>query len=443
MKRVMKGLALAIAVVVIVYPVLFSWARLRGPTEAQAKALALMQQDLRPKQGRNAFPALWLARYDVPADRLDAVYAQDRQRFAEWLAAHPDGGDISEFASAADAQYPKLPALEDADRAITCRRVNDDDCLVKVRQHQDALRALLAREQVRLKRDQAIVDYDYEWNDLTPSVNAIPAYGQTQTIWPTAIALTFVDGHQAEALDQVCAYAQAMRRMHAHSNTLIGTLLAAARLRGASRLFVQMLSELPPDAPLPDSCTTAFAAVGQDDADWQASMQWELRFVEASYRLAEGGRSHWWDALLFSATGTRRMTEAYYAWLGSDVMRTQVLDDRLFTVQQLPRQASLLDWISNPAGSSSVSESSQAYVSYLNGQQDTIAALRMTATILWLRQTRGAGRPLAARLAQRPAWMQFATDRGLRVSADGRSLHLGEHSKGSSKSTEWPLPAEL
>jgi hypothetical protein len=45
-----------------------------------------------------------------------------------------------------------------------------------------------------------------------------------------------------------------MRRLHAHSNTLIGTMVFSMRLRGGVQLFAQLLADTPVDATLPPSC---------------------------------------------------------------------------------------------------------------------------------------------------------------------------------------------
>jgi hypothetical protein len=52
--RVLKGLGWFVGVVLIVLVLAFAWGRLRGPSERQARALALFDQDMAPTKGRNA-----------------------------------------------------------------------------------------------------------------------------------------------------------------------------------------------------------------------------------------------------------------------------------------------------------------------------------------------------------------------------------------------------
>jgi hypothetical protein len=76
--RVLQGLGWSVASLLMLLVLAFAWGRLRGPNTAQAAALALFDQDMKPAKGRNAFPAVWLSNYDVPPDQIDAVYAANR-----------------------------------------------------------------------------------------------------------------------------------------------------------------------------------------------------------------------------------------------------------------------------------------------------------------------------------------------------------------------------
>ena len=126
----------------------------------------------------------------------------------------------------------------------------------------------------------ALADDDFDWNDLSPSFLAVPPYGSTQNLWLTSVALDFVNGHTSVALSGVCTNALTMRRLHAHSNTLLGTMVAESRLSGAASLFVHMLSELPADRDIPEACAKAFAQVEPADVDLCPSMQWEFHYVD-------------------------------------------------------------------------------------------------------------------------------------------------------------------
>ena len=84
--RVLKGLGWFVAIALMLGVLAFAWGRLHGPSERQAAALALFDQDMRPTKGRNAFPAIWLSNYDVPPDQVDAVYSQGRPHIQKMFA---------------------------------------------------------------------------------------------------------------------------------------------------------------------------------------------------------------------------------------------------------------------------------------------------------------------------------------------------------------------
>lgn len=445
--RVLKGLAWSICVAVIVLVMAFAWGRLRGPSEQQAAAMKFFAQDMRPAKGRNAFPAMWFGDYDVPADQVDALYRQERVDISRWLAtARYDGKNFPSFVSSLTANYAKVPRLSEEDKALTCS-LESKDCLATVRDHRDQVAALLVRNAARLAREKAYGTYDFSWDDLPRDVFApFPSYGTTNSLWLTAAALEFVNGDATSALQQVCTNALAQRRMHAHSNTTIDIFLAMFRLKTAASVFLQMLAALPLDQPLPDTCNQAFAHVDEKDVDLGASMQSDFQTTVAISRqsLAVSRKNQpveWFAQLAYSPTVMLRQAAVRNAWMCSDAVAAQVLEDHLFSVEDFPRLADPFDWLSNASGSVLSAIAQPVYINNLNRQADGVAVLRLVATVLWLRQTHGNGLPLAERLQQRPAWMLIAGDRHFGLSKDGRRLHMDYHypRKNGVEMTEWPL----
>lgn len=418
------------------------WGRLREPDAAQAAALDLLQQDLRPAHGRNAAAALWLADLDVPAAQLDALYAQDRQRMRAWLATVPAAGDPStSFVDIAAGH--RLPSMSDADKVLTCRG-HDVDCLAQTSEHRDAVSALLSRQQQRLHNQQALAHYDYDWNEMPVDVEvAVPAYGAGHNLWSTSAALDFVDGHVSPALESVCTNALTRRRLHAHSNTLIGTTVADGQLQIASNLFLHMLARLPADQGLPEVCSQAFAVVQPEDARMCASAQEEFRLYgsmfERSYKVMT-----WWQKPLYKRSATLRLAAPVFAVACTDPGRAELLADHRFNDSNFPHvRPDWIDRIANPIGNSLLTLGQPSLGQYLNRHEDANAMLRLVATVMWLRETTTDGDPVNERLKQRPAWMRVDADRQLRVSADGRRIHMGYHSSTGKWPTEWPLAAAL
>lgn len=66
MKKWVKGIAILILTPALLAAALWTWSRLRGPTEEQRRALALMTEYQEPA-GRNAFAAIWTLPY-VPKE---------------------------------------------------------------------------------------------------------------------------------------------------------------------------------------------------------------------------------------------------------------------------------------------------------------------------------------------------------------------------------------
>ena len=453
MNRMFKGLTWTIAVTLMALVVAIAWGRLRGPTEAQAKALALLRQNLKPTNGRNAFPALWFADYDVPADQLDTVFAQDRLRVQAWLAKLPPAGtEPAAFVDAAAGRYAKLPPLSDADKALSCG-IHDGDCLAKVRNHRDSVRALLSRNELRLHHEESLANYDYAWSEMPTDVRTpLPPYSSAQ-LWLTAAALDFADGQQAAALNRTCMSALTMRRLYASNNTLIGTMVADARLRAAANLFIHMLAELPTDQALPNSCAGAFAAATPRDVDLCPSMQGEFRLNANVLDMVESDKRSRASPLSlkfqYSKDISQRLTAHVYSWPCTEVARTQMLADQQFNESDMQvEQPDLVDRLADPLGYILVEVARPAFGDYINRHQDTVAVLRLVATVMWLRQTHGDGRTLAERLTQRPVWIEVNKDRQLHMTEDRRNIHmnyhdLNEHGPHRRWPTEWPLPIGL
>lgn len=440
MRQLLKGLAWLVVGACMLLVLAFAWGRLRPPTEARAAALAMLHVQSKPAQGRNAYPLLWFSDFDVPYDQIDSLYAKDSERIAAWMAHLSSDHTTISDAPGPHPPYPALAPLGE-DKSLLCA-MRDDDCLGKARAHPEAMRAALDRHHARLERDQALSRYDYAWNDVPSHLFAtIPSYGHSLGLWSSAAALDFVEGRTQQGLESTCTQALTMRRLHAHSNTMIGSMIFAARLQGVARLFLQMLSELPPDQVLPDSCSMAFAQVTPDDVDLCTVMQEEFTGFLGSGIVRLDRK--WYQSWQLSEAGMQRLAAPVYAVPCNETTREQLLSDRRFETPSMNPDPDLFDWVSNWAGVIRLDISTINFNAYYDRQQDTAAVVRLGATVLWLRQTRNDHRPLDVRLAQRPAWMQMSSDRGLKLSSDNTSLHMGDHGNYPTWPDEWPLPKGL
>lgn len=443
MHRALKGVLWAVAGLIVAVVAAFTWGRLRPPTPEQAKALAVLQADSKPPQGRNAYPWLWFADFDVPADQLDAAYAKDHQRVLAWESNFKPGTVSTDPVPNPQADFPPLPKLSRTERDLLCKP-READCLDKVRAHRDDVNRVLTQHQPRLARDEALRGFDYAWTDMPRNpVMPMPSFGASMGLWHTAIAANFLDGHTSQAMDAACTQVATMRRLHAHSNTLVSTLIFAARLRGAVQLFVQLLAAFPVDDPLPASCAAAFVPVTDADIDLCPSIRSEFAMV-ASPQLF-GKQEHWYDNPSLNAKATQRMLAPRYGALCDASLPQRLLSDQRVALATAAPDFDIFDLVSNSAGTLLSRIPGPAFDPYLAGQQDVAASLRMGALMLWLRETHDHGVPLQQRLAARPAWMLFADDRHVQVAADGKGIHMDVRDSTTSDPwpTTWPLPAGI
>jgi hypothetical protein len=443
MHRALKGLLWAVVGLVVAVVAAFAWGRLRPPSPVQASALAALQANSRPPQGRNAFPWLWFADYDVPADQLDAAYAKDHQRVLAWESNFKPGTDSADSIPNPQADFPALAKISQADRELLCKP-READCLGKVRAHRDDVNQVLTRYQLRLARDEALSGFDYAWTDMPMDpVMPMPSFGASMGLWHTAIAANFLDGHAPQAMDAACTQVATMRRLHAQSNTLVSTLVFAARLRGALQLFVQLLAAFPVDEPLPASCAAAFVPVTDADVDLCPAIRSEFALVGSPELF--GKQEHWYDNLSLNAKATQRMLAPRYSALCDTSLPQRLLSDERVALATAPSHVDIFDLVSNSAGTILSRIPGPAFDPYLARQQDVAAGLRMGALMLWLRETHDHSLPLQQRLAARPAWMHFADDRHVEVTADGKGLHMDLRDNNTSDPwlMTWPLPAGI
>lgn len=385
MRKALKITAWIIGVLLLALIAAFAWGRLRPPTSAQAEALKLLQPISMPA-GSNAWATL------QPEANAPALSVEEGQLLCEW---------------------------------------RDEDCLAKVRAQAVPLRALMAKQAGRLAHLQQLNADAVMWDDQPPSLTEpVPQFGTAMKLLLTAPALDFVDGKQAQALQTICTQAATVRRLHAHTNSLLGSMVGVVWMDGIERELAGMLASLPADQAIPDACTQAFAPVAVADVNLCASLQREFaQGATVGPMLFESPKLGWYTRLrlhvLFSNAGMLRLVASNYAWACKPDVQAAALADRSLGSDTVPAlRYDIFDRLSNAMGLILARVSAPAYVQYQVRNEDYAAGLRLTA---WLLRTRGKATTPAdwrQQLAHALPALQQQGDRDFRIEADGRHVRM-------------------
>jgi hypothetical protein len=428
MMRIAKGLAWAIGALLIVLLASFAWGRLRPPTAAQAQAMALLKPVPPLAGASNAWATLWLLDYDVPADQVDAVYAKEREALLDWARQLPqEGAPTTSYTKAVAQHFPELPEFAVADREKLCR-LQDPDCLDKVRANVQSLRELLARQSVRVTRLRAIPVDAIVWDDTTTTpYTPYPDLGAFESLQLTAAALDFVDGQQAQALAQVCRNARTVRHLHAHTNTLVGAMVADSWMDPIERLLAGMLSELPADQSIPADCAAAFAPVTRADVNMCAPMEREYEFVQLGMANVDpakyGGRLRYFMRLMVDTQGMHRLIAPTYAWACQPTVIDSMLGDHPLNSAQWPGvQYDIFDTVSNAMGLILARVAKPDYAGYLNRNEDYAAGLRAMGWLLATRATATTADDWRRQLATARPALQQGGHRDFQLDSAGKRL---------------------
>ena len=153
MTRWFKRLFFTVLVLVVGHVLVVQVLRWIAFGDEERAALALMEVAPAAPEGDSGFKYLAYPDLEVPDSELDAALAADLEAFAEWHAA---AGERFAASGSVDVRPPPLPsASRYAPRAevvppdVECGFRNDD-CLAKLRGHEEAVRTWLDAEAERL-----------------------------------------------------------------------------------------------------------------------------------------------------------------------------------------------------------------------------------------------------------------------------------------------------
>ena len=434
MHRVFKWGATVAGCALLAVLLLYAISRLMPVPANEAAALAKLEAA--PElPGKNGAAALWLLAYDVPIEQADSVLAPEVARFAAIPVQYGDDATLFSLALGAARLDGDL-----ADAGGECR-LREPGCLQKIR---STLPEYERQREARSKiasRVAALDGYDYFRNPFPSRVDTpLPDYRWLTRDLPVH-AYNFARGDATLALEGVCRNASIARKLVASGDNLIGSMIGVAMMNGASRLFVDMLAELPVDHPVPTNCLRVFRADGAMTSGICPTMLGEGRFglgmLRSSYQ-AEAGEG-WRPASLFLdvektlARNARRAT-----WFCATQARERIVADEPLNDAPVSTSPWSMRCVANAVGCAMVDAFPPAYAEYTWRLQDAEMRQKLVGTWLWLRTHADDQRPMVERLASRPETLKSPA-RDIRLNEDGKELMVRMYESRPEGDT-WQLP---
>jgi len=418
--------------------------RALGPTREQADAVTLLRAPS-PVIERNAFAALWLLAYDVPAGDLAGVAARDTAAFN---ALAPE--QRAQFQSLASARYRKL-TVPMADQLVC--DADATACLRSVRADRDRADAVVQTHAELLGRIEALEQYDGEHSGFAPSLQAPLVFGTYMGRLPlVAAAVQFANGDSAPALDRVCRLAGTSRRLSNNSDSLIARLVTANWFTEAANVAAVFLAEIPRDVPLPESCVLAFAAPTTDDVDLCEAMKYEWQYSnsiieqvqtaprQTNENVIEYPARRIGYFFIFDADASRAQQARQLSRYCDTRSHAALADIRESAAPTATLQCPLRDWAHNFAGCVLTQISASAYDKYALRLRDHAAHIRLMGALLWWRAQSGDGEPARTPLQRLPEEFHSQT-RPVELADQGRALRIRRYETGRDAYWQVPLPA--
>ncbi|MGY0797717.1 hypothetical protein ACW7G0_01415 [Lysobacter sp. A286] len=399
MKRFLKWAAVATGAVVVVIIGLYVISRALGPSDQHERALALMS-DREPVTGTNAFAALWLMPYDIPPEKVAAIAATDGRRFNALSAPNGQpvdaGSTMANFASVAQGQFTRR-SRDESDLPMSCL-ADPVACLQHVSAREADYQGWRTHNRALIER-AALDGTDYYRNPFEPAIyRPSPNFSVGARARRASQALDFVTGDREAAFSGVCHDINTWRRLGTNADTLLVKGVASGFVDGSLRMFAEMLARAPAGESLPPVCEAALAPPRPQELSMCEVMKGEFAFMRSG--LAAAG---WPDSnLLYDRDGTYMRSAAIMAVGCDEATERAIVNDRPLPPSALPA-AFDFSCIRNPVGCILTHVSGPAYQDYLKKAQETGAKMRLGSTVYWLQTHPHDHRPLAERLAARPA----------------------------------------
>lgn len=354
----------------------------RASAEEQA-ALATLQQAPRAADSeRNGFAALWLLKYDVPAEQLQGVLAADIAAYDKLLK---ESGSVGSFETTAKGKFDEFPVPAGGEKALC--EVWKGDCLERVADAPSATRERLAAAARPLERIRALATYDYFNYAFQPRLDSpLPSLGGVINLQLTDVAMKFFDGELDQAFATLCADTRTWRHLRAHTDMLVADMVGIAYLSNSAQLYAQMLARVPAsfDAPCPES----FAPLSDSEFDQCPRMHTEFRssrnsLESAAWMVSDQAAPWMLDALVNNQHLIRRSALAIAPYC-QDAQRARIARRDPTPIIAVP-QCAIDGWVFDPVGCVMSRHLNLDYDLFYRRALDLDARLRLVATALSLR----------------------------------------------------------
>ncbi|MCB1629648.1 MAG: hypothetical protein KDI48_18095 [Xanthomonadales bacterium] len=411
--RLLKWILLISLILPLLWSTLVLTHWLPRPSADQEAALAMVKEVQARRLGEhNAYPLLWLFKYAVPRDQLNAVMEADLERFEKYIQ---DPMPQRPFESIALESYAELP--EPSKAAAACFGRGGGSCLTDVRANVEAVRAELDAQAERLQRESWLSDYDHIAIAFSRSISAprVLYFGNGGVV-RSAAAFAHLSGDSVRALERLCEHTRSWRRLRQHTDLLQADLLGRSVIAANIRLAAEILAERPDLDGL--ECLDSFAPLGDEELDQCSTMVGEYLDLARGWLLDEEKQ-----ILVQRAVNLRHsraliaQSKAYYC----QAAHQQRILLRAAEPSAPEVRCTFAEQVFNPVGCLLADQQLGDEI-YYRGALDLDAKLRTFQAARWLRTHSVDGAPGTA-LDRLPAMFANASHQ-LSLSPDGTDLEL-------------------
>lgn len=389
------------------------------PDPARVNALKILQTP--PSyEGPDGFPALYTLGYEVPENKWKTVVDEDVRRFNVAKAKAVKNGAVDIHWTSHLDDYDRLPASEP--NSLAACNSESGDCLEMVRANKATYANFVHTNQVALDQASSLVKYDH-FRDAFPVrapqfLKPIPQYQHIGRL-PIRNALLFIEGDTTTALMGACSDILLGQKMVSSSDSLIVSMVGASLIKRSATLVTDMLSEIPPTAPLPNICSKAFSVQPRTQQPVCRAMMGEGRMILSAFLDStahnQAKKDSPWMARTFNPRRTALRMAPDYTQYCQEEVGMQIKTDVPVSHSIPERSLWEIECVANATGCILDNVAQPEYWNYARRLQDADAIWRATAGLVELRNT---GKPIDAK---------SIADLPKDISSSSRPIQLDEH----------------